>query len=150
MDLLLKQLINIFDDVETFPLAKTAQVDFTSAMLKNNNLSPIPNDYTLFLTNESNGLICDGVLEFFGTEKIRRNKDSYNFPNIVEANEIFNKTQNPLMENSVLLGYNLLYAIIWSESEKVYKIIKRNFFTPIKKFNNFGDVLKFITNQYMG
>ena len=85
--------------------------------------------------------ICSGILEFFGTEKIKRADYNYNFPNLIDANEIFKKSENPLMKNSVLLGYNLLNAIIYDNDEKLYKIVNRNFFTPVKSFITFKDVL---------
>ncbi|MGN0929879.1 MAG: hypothetical protein ACI4N3_04525 [Alphaproteobacteria bacterium] len=140
----LKRLI---PNLEFFARAKEAQIDFTNAMLKNDKFAPIPDDYAMFLKDESNGMVC-GMLEFFGTEKVKRADYNYNFPSIIDANEIFKTTNNMLMENSVLLGYNLLYAIIWNESEKVYKIINRNFFTPLETFTKFDDVLKFIISKY--
>lgn len=147
MEKSLQTLKKIIHNLEFFARAKVSQIDFTNAMLKNDKFSPMPDDYAMFLREESNGIVS-GILEFFGTEKVNRSDYNYNFPSIIEANEIFKTTNNPLMENSVLLGYNLLYAIIWNESEKVYKIIHRNFFTPFKTFNKFNDVLQFVISKY--
>ena len=145
MNEILKQLKSTINNIIFFPSAKDAQIDFINAMLKNDKFSPLPNDYCDFLKN-TNG-ITSGVLEFFGTEKIKRADYNYNFPNIVDANEIFKKLDNPLMKNCVLLGYNLLHAIIYDNNEKMYKIVNRNFFTPVKEFSNFNDVLQYILSN---
>ncbi len=146
MNKILQHLKKVIVNINYFSGAKDAQIDFVSAMLKNDKFAEIPSDYAVFLKH-SNGMVS-GELEFFGTEKVHRDGYNYNFPNIVEANEIFKDTPNPLMLNCVLLGYNLLNAIIWDNNEKVYKIINRNFFTTIAKFNNFVDILQFIISRY--
>lgn len=149
MEKSLQTLKGIIPNIEFFARAKVSQIDFTNAMLKNDKFASMPEDYAIFLSEESNGIVS-GILEFFGTEKVSRSNYDYNFPSIIDANEIFKKTTNMLMENSVLLGYNLLFAIIWSGNENVYKVINRNFFTVIKTCNKFNDVLQFIISKYEG
>lgn len=139
MNDIFKKLKLCINNIIYLPPAKDAQIDFVSAMLKNDGFAPVPQDYIDFL-KLTNG-ICSGILEFFGTEKIKRADYNYNFPNLIDANEIFKKSENPLMKNSVLLGYNLLNAIIYDNDEKLYKIVNRIFFTPVKSFITFKDVL---------
>ena len=146
MNEILQNLKRTVGDITYFPATKDAQIDFTNAMLKNNQFAQMPDDYGLFLKH-SNGM-ASGEIEFFGTEKIHRAEYSYNFPNIVDANEIFKNPPYPLMLNCVLLGYNLVNAIIWDGNKKVYRIINRNFFTPVAEFANFVEVLKFIISRY--
>lgn len=140
MDVIQKLKLKI-SNIEFFPATNISQIEFTGAMLKNDAFAPIPSEYAEFL-KVCNGF-ASGILEFYGTEIVDRKNLSYKFPNIVKANDIFKKTTNPLMLNCVLLGNFSANPIIYDNNNKIYKIVLRLNFEPLKEFKTFTEVLEY-------
>ncbi len=134
-----------FDDVCLFPHASIDKIDFISTMLKNDSFASIPNDYYEFL------IISDGIilhsLELYGVEKHNRESENYHFPNLVDANDIFKKEKNPFMLNMILLGYWGLFAIIYDNNNKLYKLVDRKFFKTFISFKSLYEIFNHILNN---
>lgn len=145
MDLLekLSQFKNKIHNIVTFDAANGAKIDFTNAMLKNNNLAIIPAEYQEFL-KETNGLILPPY-EFYGTEIVNRTEYNYRFPNIIEINIPLVKNKNPLIEKRVIIGSVFFDIIIFDEFDKKFKIINRVNFEIIETFENFKQLFEYVS-----
>ena len=126
----------------TFDGASVAKIDFTNAMLKNNKLSDLPEEYQKFLM-ETNGFIVP-PFEFYGTEIFDRNDFNYRFPNVVEVNLPLVKNQNPLIEQRVIIGSVFFDMIIFDGIDRKFKIMNRVNFETIKTFESFEKVLEYL------
>ncbi len=135
-------LENMVPNAVRFDNANISQIDFTNAMLKNNNLSPIPPEYQEFL-KESDGLILPPY-EFYGTKVFERTKYNYKFPNVVDVNMPLVKSGNPLINNRVIIGSMFFDIIIFDEDDKKFKILNRINFETIKVFEKFKQLLEYI------
>ncbi len=125
-----------------FDGATKAKIDFANAMLKNNNLANISNEYQEFLM-ETDGMILPPY-EFYGTEVINRPEYNYKFPNLIEANIDLVKDKNPLIENRVIIGNVFFDIIIFDEIDKKFKILNRVNFEIIETFENFKQLLEYV------
>ena len=127
-----------------FDGTNSAKIDFTNAMLKNNNLASIPSEYQEFL-KETNGLILTPY-EFYGTEAVSRNEYNYKFPNIIDINITLVKNKNPLIEKRVIIGSVFFDIIIFDDTDKKFKIVNRVNFEIIEVFENFTQLLEYVKN----
>ena len=125
-----------------FDVANISQIDFTNAMLKNNELSALPTEYQEFLM-ESDGLILPPY-EFYGTKIIERMEYNYKFPSIIEVNMPLVKNKNPLIKNRVIIGSMFFDVIIFDETDKKFKILSRINFETVKTFEKFKQLLEYI------
>ena len=140
----LSKLTDMVANSVKFDGANSAKIDFTNAMLKNNNLAIIPFEYQEFL-KETNGLILPPY-EFYGTEVFNRTEYNYKFPNIIDVNIPLIKDKNPLIENRVILGSVFFDIIIFDDMDKKFKIVNRINFEIIEIFENFNQLLEYVNN----
>ena len=140
----LSQFERIVPNCLKFNGASIAKIDFTNAMLKNNNLSEIPVEYQEFL-KETNGFLLPPY-EFYGTEVIERKEYNYKYPNIVDINIPFVKNKNPLIEKRLVIGSVFFDIIIFDEIDKKFKIINRVNFEIIESFENFKQLLEYVND----
>lgn len=138
----ISQLESIIKNSIHFSGASAAKIDFTNAMLKNNNLAHLPVEYQEFL-KITNGLILPPY-EFYGTEIIERPEYNYRFPNVIEANIPLVKNKNLLIEKRVIVGTVFFDIIVFDEMDLKFKIINRVNFEVIKTFEDFEKLLEYI------
>ena len=138
----LSQIYDILQNGIKFEKANTAKIDFVNAMLKNNNLATIPEEYQKFLM-ETNGAILPPY-EFYGTDIMDRKGYNYKFPNLIEANMPLIKNKNPLIEGRVIIGSVFFDVIIFDEIDKKFKIVNRINFEIIKTFEKFKHLLEYV------
>ncbi len=139
----LSQFKKKIPNIVRFDAANSAKIDFTNAMLKNNNLAVIPAEYQEFL-KETNGLILPPY-EFYGTEITNRIEYNYRFPNIIEINIPLVKNKNPLIEKRVIIGSVFFDIIVFDEFDKKFKIINRVNFEIIETFENFKQLFEYVS-----
>ena len=140
----LLQLENMVPNSLKFSGASIAKIDFTNAMLKNNNLSEIPSEYQEFL-KETNGLLLPPY-EFYGTEVIDRKEYNYKYPNLIDINIPLVKNKNPLIENRIIIGSVFFDVIIFDAIDKKFKIINRVNFEIIESFDNFKQLFEYVND----
>ncbi|MDR2098993.1 MAG: YrhA family protein [Rickettsiales bacterium] len=121
-----------------FPGAKISEIDFISAMLKNDGFAPLPSGYSDFL-QATNGMAA-GAAELYGTE-VHARPQNYKFPNLIEANKPFSENKNPLMRGRVLLGSAGLDIIIFDAEDGTYKIASRLSFDTLGSFGTLEALL---------
>ena len=132
-------------NVKEFAPTNDAKIDFVDAMLKNGEFATLPEDYKEFL-KITNGIIAQPY-EFYGTENINRIENNYKFPNVVEVNNLFKETTNPLMKNRVVLGEKFFDIFVYDNYDNLYKILNRLNLSIIKIFKNFEEVLDNILEE---
>ena len=140
---ILSQICDMVQNTVKFSGTTSPKIDFVNAMLKNNNLATIPEEYQEFL-KKTNGLIAPPY-EFYGTDTVDRKEYNYKFPNIIDANKPLLKNNNPLIENRVVIGTVFFDMIIFDGLDKKFKIVNRVNFEIIKSFEKFKHLLEYVT-----
>jgi|GEM_PF-6243747 len=120
----------------TFPALVQAKIDFASAMLKNEGLAGIPEDYMAFLRQTDGAIALDA--EFYGCEA--QSRQTYKYPSLLEANAALIKSKNEFAAGNLLVGTCMGSALFY-EPSRGYMLRSRFSFAPISAFATFDEAV---------
>ncbi|MDR1009164.1 MAG: hypothetical protein LBL52_02830 [Rickettsiales bacterium] len=117
-------------------------IDFASAMLGNEGLPRIPEDYIrlLLLTDG----IAGGMVEIYGAKAKSRDADASVPADLFLGNRAFAEPANPLLSGRIVLGMTSLDLIVWDEAARAYQLLENGSFAVLRAFGNVEEMLGFI------
>ena len=129
-------MTNIPEHAISFPPLLQAKIDFASAMLKNEGLAPIPEDYMAFLRQTDGAVMAD--TEFYGCEAHVR--QTYTYPSLLDANKALVKNNNEFPAGTLLVGTSMGGALFY-EPSRGYVMRSRFSLAPVATFATFEQAM---------